>query len=264
MASGKYCKYCHHFWKNIREYDKHYPGCEYFHIQRRNPQPEMDEHGVKIPSAREMFRCIQDLMHRLDKTEKEVTRLRTLMNARQKRAILEWLNQPQQIPSTSFEKWWREIKAQETDVMKVVTRDLSEGIMSCLESHIRQFASMKAPMRCFTQKPNTFYIYSVENGRTQVDATVEPTPVWRIMSNEQMEKMAAHISQSILREFLVWQKSQRDISECDERAMDKTVNFMMKINGNGVALEKRLVEIKKWVFSKLEENLRVVMECDFE
>jgi hypothetical protein len=46
--------------------------------------------------------------------------------------------------------------------------------------------------------------------------------------------------------------------------MDKTVNFMMKINGHGVALEKRLVEIKKWVFSKLEENLRVVMECDFE
>jgi hypothetical protein len=224
----------------------------------------MDEHGVKIPSAREMFRCIQDLMHRLDKTEKELTRLRTLMNTRQKRAILEWLNQPQQIPPMTFEHWWREIKAQESDVTKVLSSDLTDGIKDCLELHIRQFATMKPPIRCFTQKPNTFYIYSVENGRTQVDASVEPSPVWRIMSNEQMEKMAAHISQSILREFLVWQKSQRDVSECDERAMDKTVSFMMKINGSGVALEKRLVDIKKCLFSKLEENLRVVMECDFE
>lgn len=264
MASGKYCKYCHHFWKNIREYDKHASCCEYFYHQRRNTQPEMDEHGIRMPSMRELYGLVKDLSYRLERTERELRNLKNVVNSKQKRAILEWLNQPAQIPAITFEGWWREIKAKESDILKVISRDLTEGILSCLDANIN---TMKPPIRCFAQKPNTFYIYTEETGRTssssQPDGSV--VPVWRIMNHDQMEKMALHISQSLLREFLVWQKTQQQqISEFDERSMDKTVNFMMKINGNGMALEKRLVDVKKWLFAKIEENLRVVMECDFE
>jgi hypothetical protein len=45
--------------------------------------------------------------------------------------------------------------------------------------------------------------------------------------------------------------------------MDKMTTYNQKINGTGMDIKKRLPEIKKR-FLKLEENLRVVMECDFE
>jgi hypothetical protein len=225
----------------------------------------MDEHGTRIPTARELFRYVQDLTMRLEKTEKEVVRLRSLMNTRQKKAILEWLNQPGQLPAITFEEWWQECKAQVADVQMTISRDLTEGIKNCIQARLDSSVGSKLPIRSFKQKPNTFYVYSRDAGNR--DGNTATLPVWRIMSNEQLERMALHISQSILREFLVWQKSNLQIDSAekhDEKTMDKTVALMMKINGNGVAIDKRLVEIKKWFYPKLEENLRVMAECEFE
>lgn len=264
MASGTYCKFCQHTWKIRREYDRHIGCCEYFYYQRRNPQPEMDEHGTRIPTARELFRYVQDLTVRLEKTEKEVVRLRSLMNTRQKKAILEWLNQPGQLPVITFEEWWNECRATDADVQHTISRDLTDGIKHCIETRLDSSVGSKLPIRSFTQKPNTFYVYSRDTGNR--DGNAATLPAWRIMSNEQLERMALHISQSILREFLVWQKTNLQIgsAEQDEKTMDKTVALMMKINGNGIAIDKRLVEIKRWLYPKLEENLRVMASCEFE
>lgn len=262
MASGQYCKYCHHFWKSIKEYEKHASCCEYFYHQRRNQPTEMEERGTKLPTMREMFRCVQDLTHRLEKTEKELTKVRALLNTRQKRVIIDWLNQPPQTPQITFEKWWREMKATESDMLKVIGGDLSEGILSCLDAHIQKLRDDSAPIRCFSQKPNTFYIYSAENGRIGDELVAAEKPGWRIMSDCQLEKMATHIKISISREFTTWRESNLDISAV-EYDMDKMTNFMTKINGNGVEMKKRLPEMKKRL-SKLEENLRVVMDCEFE
>ena len=127
------------------------------------------------------------------------------------------------------------------------------------------------PIRCFTQKPNTFYVYSVlavEPGVENEEVTTEePEPKWKIMNNEQMEKMIMHVSKSLLREFIVWWENSQGAfraSEGDERAMDKKFQIMQKMNGFGVSQEKRLIEIKKRLFSEREENLRVVMDCEFE
>jgi hypothetical protein len=232
----------------------------------------MDENGIRIPSMREMFRYVKDLSYRLEKTEKEVVRLRNLLNTKQKRAILEWLNQPRQIPDKTFEDWWHDIKAQESDVLIVVNRDLTEGIMSCLTPHIKGLTRAQSPpIRCFTQKPNTIYVYSivaVEPGvENEEDANKEAEPKWKIMSNDQLEKMVMHVSKSLLREFIVWWEISQSVlraSEGDERAMDKKFQMMQKMNGYGVSQEKRMVEIKKRLFSEREENLRVVMDCEFD
>jgi hypothetical protein len=217
---------------------------------------------------REMFRYVKDLSYRLEKTEKEVVRLRNLLNTKQKRAILEWLNQPRQMPPTTFEEWWRDIKAQESDVLIVVNRDLTEGIMSCLTPYVKGLARIQSPpIRCFTQKPNTFYVYSFTHAEPIVEEGKEAEPKWRIMNNEQMEKMIMHISKSLLREFIIWWENSQGVfraSEGDERAMDKKFQMMQKMNGFGVSQEKRMVEIKKRLFAEREENLRVVMDCEFD
>ena len=270
MNHVKYCKFCHRFWKSIKEYDRHSSYCEYDYNWRRNPQPEMDENGIRIPSMREMFRYVKDLSYRLEKTEKEVVRLRNLLNTKQKRAILEWLNQPRQTPPTTFEAWWHDIKAQESDVLIVVNRDLTEGIMSCLIPHIKGLSRIQSPpIRCFTQKLNTFYVYSFTNAEpnAEEDKDAAAEPKWRIMNNEQMEKMIMHISKSLLREFIIWWENSQSVfraSEGDERAMDKKFQMMQKMNGFGISQEKRLIEIKTRLFSEREENLRVVMDCEFE
>jgi hypothetical protein len=221
----------------------------------------------------EMYRLIENLTNRLEKTEKEVVRLRGLMNARQKKAIVEWLNQPSQKPEITFEDWWHGIRAQESDVLKVVNGDLTQGILSCIQSHIQHSAMRVPPMRCFLQKPNTFYVYSTETNKPVQDPAADSSPIqepmWRIMSNVQLEKMCSHVVQHIIREFLVWQNAQLTTvmnvgAEYDERTMDKRASLLMKIHGYGVSNDKRMGDIKKLLFPLIEENLRVIMDCEFE
>jgi hypothetical protein len=277
MSSGTYCKFCHHYWKNRKEYDKHISCCEYFYHQRRNP-PAAE---MSRPTMNEMYRLVENLTNRLEKTEKEVARLRGLMNARQKKAIIEWLNQPSQTPEIAFEAWWHEIRAQESDVLKVVNGDLSQGILSCIQTHFTTTPAKILPIRCFSQKPNTFYVYSVETNKSNATAAsadeasapgppppISITPMWRIMSAQQFEKMCGFIVQQIIREFLVWQNKQMAFinpsTEYDERTMDRRATLLMKINGYGVSNDKRTGDVKKLLFPLIEENLRYIMDCEFE
>lgn len=272
MSSGQYCKFCHHLWKSIREYEKHLACCEYFYHQRRNPPPEMDKHGIKLPSMREMFECVRDLTHRLEKTEKELARLKSTINCRQKRAILEWLNQSRQKPDRTFELWCADIKARESDMLKAIHGDLTEGIIACLERFVRQTNLERLPIRCFSQKKDEFYVYSSAKSRAYVEdpdnPDAESEPVWKRMTGDQMEKMAGRAIKSIRQEYHIWwNKSQFELfgAEPDEqRAMDKQEAFLNRLNGNHIAIETRLRTVKKWLFGELEENLRVVMDCDFE
>jgi len=220
----------------------------------------MDEHGTKIPSVKDLFRYVQELSLRLERTERELAKLKTQVNTRQKKAIIEWLNQPKQKPSIAFEDWYREIEVNESHVLCVGERDLTIGMQMAIQSFMSANASkQERPIRTFTQKPNVFYVYSRDGGTSELLAE----PQWRIMSNTQLDHMLLHLSQLFLREFLKWQKKQNQL-EKDDREADKEIMFMMKINGTRTSSDKRIHEIKKWMFPKLEENLRVIMECEFE
>jgi len=48
----------------------------------------MDDHGIKLPTVKELYRLVQDLSYRLDRSEKKVAKLEAQWNTRQKKVIL--------------------------------------------------------------------------------------------------------------------------------------------------------------------------------
>lgn len=259
MSATIYCKYCHHNWKLGIEYDKHIRCCEYFYQQRRTPSPpEMTESGVPIPNMRQLYRYVQDLTYRLEKTEKELKKLKSEMSSRKKQEVLVWLNQPSQSPNMTFDEWTRNIKATELDMVKSINGDLMDGILSCLMPHlntVREEENSVIPIRCFSQKPGAFYVYSSAiNGNSPV------TTEWRAMRPEQFTKLMNHILKSIRSEFRVWNTAQLSglNQEYDQNFMDKMPRYVKKLNAD---VDKFAADIKKSMFSKLEENLMVIVDC---
>ena len=253
MSNLIYCNYCHHNWKPGIEYDKHIRCCEYFYKQRRMPsKTEMTETGVPVPSMRQLYRYIQDLTYRLEKTEKEVKKLRSELNSRKKLEVLELLNQPDQIPPFTFDEWLRSIKANESDMTKALNGNLTDGILSCLLFVIEHAGENTLPIRCFTQKPGLFYVYSSAINK---DASV--TTEWRQIRCDQFMKMINHISTSIRREFRIWNTAQFSNQGYDQNFMDKMPKYVKKLNAN---IDKILPDIKKDLFAKLEENFKVVID----
>ena len=249
MSNSIYCKYCHHTWKSGIEYDKHIRCCEYFYQQRRMPsQPEMTESGIPVPSMRQLYRCVQDLSYRLEKTEKELKKLRGEMNSRKKIEILLWLNNQSVMPQTTFEDWVHSIKASESDMLKCLDGSLIDGILSCLYFAVKSSKPGDTiPIRCFTQKPGVFYIYS--------GSDTDPKCEWQKMSSEQFLKLVHTISTSIRREFRIWNtthlcKSSQS-QEFDQNIMDKIPRYVKKLNSD---IEKIIPEIRKSLFEKIQEK----------
>ena len=256
MSNDIRCKYCHHNWKSKIEYEKHIRCCEYFYQQRRLPsQPEMTETGVPIPNMRKLYQYVQDLTYRLEKTEKEVKKLRSELNSRKKHEVLVWLNQPSQIPAATFDEWTRNIKATESDMIKSLNGGLVDGILACLWSHLDKDSGTVIPIRCFSQKPGSFYVYS-----SAINGDASVTSEWRTMRPDQFTKLMNHIAKSIRVEFRIWNTAQLSgqNQEYDQNFMDKMPKYVKKLNAD---IEKLAADIKKALFSRLEENLMVIVDC---
>ncbi len=248
--SDIYCKYCYKHWKLKTDYNKHITCCEFFYYFRRNPDRLMDEHGVKIPTQRELFELVQSLAQKCDKLERDVKTMRTALSAKQRKQITEWINHPSQTPSQTFEDWWHQIKVEPEQLQRVFKCDLTEGIKECVLKHIDQTKSrgQRLPIRAFTEKHGVFYIYTHDPEETH----------WRALVNTDIERMITYLSQLFLREFLAWQKEHASEFRESEEKREQEIVYMIKINGLKVSTEKRLQDVKKWLFPLISETVNRV------
>jgi hypothetical protein len=247
----------------------------------------MDDYGCKLPTHKELFRFVQELSLKCERLEREVTKLKMNAGVRQKKVIVDCLNHPSQIPEHSFSEWWHRIHMNiptepTADVAKlmdehwsiidnvylfrVFKQDLVEGMKKLLEKFVEleTGTEKKLPVRCFTQKPNVFYVYS--GSSTEKDAGCDlfkkPCSSWRIMTNEEFETMIDYLSQLFVREFLAWQRNNTDLVNEDESRAEEVMMYMMRVNSMR-SKEKGMQEIRKWMFSKLEENVKTAIDYDF-
>jgi len=292
--SDIHCKYCHRSWKYKKEYEKHLACCEFFYQFRRKPQTEMDDYGAKMPTYKELFRFVQELSLKCERLEREVSRLKTTVSVRQKKVIVECLNQAANIPSHTFGNWWKTITLQlpvslnpkeESEMQshwsaisnaylyRVFKMGLVEGVKFLLGKFIETERQKRGvlPIRCFTQRPNMFYIYcgleedqseSFDKSKTS-HKKLDAQHAWMSMTNADLEQLVDYISQLYVREFLLWQRQNTDEIGNDERRGEEQITYMMRVNSMRPSKEKGMTEVRKWLFTTLEENAQAIAECEW-
>jgi hypothetical protein len=200
----------------------------------------------KIPSPREMFNLLKELAVKCKLLETEVTLLKQHVNIKQRKHILDWLNLNKQ-NSVSFHEWYNSIKVDVNGLSKVFESNLTEGIKYIIKYSL---LSDCKPLYAFTQKANYIYVYD--------DCPDENKQSWMHFTSPQCEKLVQYISRQLLVEFIKWQKENQHLIVDNEMMKDKEIEYMVKINGSKISLEKRTAEIKKWMFSILQEEFVII------
>ena len=280
--SDIYCKYCNNTWKYKKDFEKHLACCEYFYNYRRNPEKEMDDYGGKLPTQKELFRFVQELSLKCSRLEQDVERLKRNVSSRHKKVIADCLNHPDQAPECTFVEWWKRITlgipynptecetAEMTNhwssidnpfLFRVFRRDLVDGIKYLIQHFIGKKTLYKLPIRCFTQKANVFYVYGIPDEILSNSTKNKDTkPVWHVMSQANFETMIDGISQLFVREFLVWQRDNMEFIDENDARKDEQMTYMMRVNGMRPSKERGMADIRKWLFSTLEENAKTEFE----
>jgi hypothetical protein len=159
-----------------------------------------------------------------------------------------------------FREWVQSIRVDGNGLTKVFESNLTEGIKYVIKNSL---LSDRKPLYAFTRKVDYIYVY---HGDEDGDED-EKTPLqWMHFTSAHCEKLVQYISKQLLIEFIKWQKDkQLSIPESDmmdddalyenTKMLDKDLKYLIKINGSNISLEKRTSEIKKWLYTILQEEL---------
>lgn len=244
--SNNYCKYCQRYFRFNDLYEQHNITCEFFYKKARERDREIDLQET-LPSAMDQFHLIQHLALEVSRLKKQVERLQTNNIVKKKKMISEYINSEGFFkPQLTFDDWIKTFHTSFESLNYVFEGDLMDGIMHVLRSTMNQ--ETYPPLVAFHQKAQTFYVYTK-------DPKDDHRFLWRIMTQNEYEKMYNRIGHKLLQEFLKWQIHNADKINSDPDLKEKNISYMYKINGCGQSYEdRRRSEGKRILFQKIAQD----------
>ena len=181
-----------------------------------------------------MFNCIMFLTSKCEALDKKIAKIHSSTTRFRKKHIDEYLqNIPP--PKLEFNDWSSSIEFTENDFQTVIDDNLEEGLKSVLSPLLSDM-----PIRAFTQKSGTFYVY--DNNE------------WRIIPSEELSKFVRTIAHKAKRNYSKWYKDNIDKINSSDKMRDKSMALMRTL----LAKDSTVSAIKKWMFDKIAVSLNNV------
>jgi hypothetical protein len=127
-----------------------------------------------------------------------------------------------------------------------------EGTCQIIEKIIPDKSEI--PIKCFSEKDNTFYIYEKDEERLKK---------WRILTNEELISFLKTINKKISKLFIDWQEVNKEKLEDEKFAMEY-IKKMQKMIGKNESFESECNKIKNKLFKYLKCNTKSLIEYDFK
>jgi len=266
--TGFQCKYCFQKWQRRENMEKHALMCGFWH---RTSTIHDDDYDT-TPTVTELFKLVKEFAYKCDKLQKRVDQLENRQLNRQKKQILDYL-QERPVSITAIELFRTFVISRE-HLETVFEDDLTSGIKACIKTHLQLHPSF--PICAFTQKPNTLYVYDMVSAN---DASESTTIKWHIITTTELDKLISIISFKFLQAFVLWKKENcpkvnteviYELNDEDEpnshtQAVNEQIKqqqqtYMIKINGQRVNEDKRRNDIKQMLYTYLHKSLPTVIE----
>jgi len=225
--------------------------CEF--INRPKIQRDRDSENNETPiSPKDMHYLLREMMQEIKTLRTKVTKLESVARTKKTRIIAQWLNDnPQKTPAMNLYEWTAKFDVDDECMDRVYRENIYDAVLFCVQRELALFKTDNAPIRAFTQKPNTIYVYSLDDANQ--------TCSWKILSGGEMERWISHIIHRFLVEFTKKQAEKIDEIYSNRKAEEKHNIMMLKLNGR----EIHVSEFKKWLFPKIEMNIQSLLDCEF-
>ena len=234
------CAQCYTNCPTKKIFDLHTSMCKFIHTSSYEHSIDKFYSKIEIPSQEAMAQYIFQLTHKYQELEDKVNKLQQAVILTRRKSINEFLEQLSP-PDNSFPEWASSIEIPD-DVLDILFKtDLKSATRFLIET---LFEDTDPPLRAFSQKPNTFYLY-------------DKASEWRAMTGEEFTKWIEKIEHKFLKQFNKWAKENQEEIYSTPQGQDKIVSYMAKVNG--IKQPNRVSDIKKWLYSKIAVSLKQVV-----
>jgi hypothetical protein len=197
----------------------------------------------------ELVTYVKVLGQRIDKLEKENEKLKGCV-LKKKPDILDQLNDDSNIPSLGFKEWIESLDYS-TSIETVFREDLLTGMIEVLEKGVNKVSildSSELPLRVFSNKPNQYYVYDIDNEGDKESK-------WSLILNVDLDKWFNYIGKRFLIEFKAWFDHNEELIKNDERMSNKYVEFLQKtLGGQRMTEEGRNHRIRQHIYKVIKQS----------
>lgn len=219
-------------------FDHHTSVCKFIHTSCIENSIERYYREIDIPTHEAMVHYIFNLTRKYDELEEKVIKLQKSVISTRRKSIQEYLEELE-TPQQNFTIWANSIDITDEGLDILFKSDLKSAVKELLNI---LFEDSDTPIRAFTQKLNTFYLY-------------DKSSEWRLMTSEEFIKFIEKIEHKFLKKFSIWMKEKENNE--NSITQEKIVFYMAKVNG--IKQPNRLCEIKKWLYSKISMSLTKII-----
>jgi len=232
------CPYCL-LKKNSKDtFEKHIGLCKFIHTSAKEHKINIDS-KEKIPSQEIMLQYILDLSEKYEKLEQKVIKLQNTAFQIKKKTFDEYISSLHPCEET-YDQWLKKIVISDNDLENLFKNDLKVCIKSILYTIFENTDFTKLPLRAFSQKVNTIYIYDTK---------------WRAMTNDELEQLVLILSHRIVKKYTQWSEEHRIEILNDSTMYERSMCYLHKANGS-YNFSSRVTDIKKIIISKIQINLK--------
>ena len=253
------CRFCSKTYKRHSCFKTHILVCEEIHKSKYLQEKE-EEWEKDIPTMKDMYRLLQVFIQKNVELEHKVNELTKYVETKKKRInIIDWLNENVMLEK-DYDTWISELNVTQEELEYVFTNGIVSGMSHILVSNLPCDTNHTHPIKCFTQKPHTFYCYK-ENS-------------WKVMTTRDLDILFTKLDQRIFKQFIVWKDNNKRRIETDDNFYNNVymVNMHRMLGGtrsasSAISSEERNNKNKKKMRSELyhylQQSIKNIIQYDF-
>ena len=238
------CQHCLRNYQRKTYFDRHVIACQFLSQSKRERALDSEE-LADTPTVRELYGIIMALAAKCKDLETKMTAINKWAHiTKQKLNITDWLNNNQ--PNASdYDDWFKALPVGKADLLALFETDYVGGVVRVLQ---KQLADDARPMRAFTGKENTFYIY--RQGK------------WLLCDPDTFTKLMYLLDKQFMREFIAWQNENKSKMATDDSFSELYGKNMKKIMGGAFTREQLYSRIKKELYQHLRGDPPNIVEYE--
>ena len=244
------CSHCQRNYQRKLYFDRHVIACQYLAKSKRERILENEE-STDTPSMRDLYGIILTLAAKCNELETKMQAISKWAHiTKQKLNITDWLNTT--YPNAlAYTEWFATLRVTAADLTVLFDTDYVGGVTSLLKKQLPiqndTIKDDKKPIRAFTGKENTFYIFQEK---------------WVQCDNETFTKLMHFYDNAFMGEFIRWQTANKSRMATDDSFSELYARNMKKIMGGNFTREQLYSRIKKELYMHLRGEPPNILEYE--
>ena len=249
------CELCKKSYTKKSSLDKHKILCDYKTKSKLELKVDGEELG-DTPNHNQLVKIVQELAFKYTKLEEKMEQMQIWVNQKkQKIKVVNWLND--HINATiGFKEWTTTIVVSPHLAMSLIDYNAFQTFQSILEYNLSNATDFVCPIKCFSQKPNIFYV---------CEKTPDGKSIWTQLELDELLLLLKKIQSKLLVELSKWKLSNKQKIEEDDKLSEQFNKAIIKLmNITVVAHDVNVGRIRNNLYNFLKMDLKNLIEYDFE